>query len=125
MQSTAIRDRGYARPELLVESDWLAQHLSDPQVRVIDARQPKQYAAGHLPGAANLNGFGGIPRAANGDMANPDDFAAIASNLGISNDIDGSGNWARQQVHKGPCGVQDKQKIPQLLAFGAIKFFIL
>ena len=26
----------YARPELLAEPDWLADHLDDPAVRVID-----------------------------------------------------------------------------------------
>ena len=55
-------------------------------LRIVDARHPGQYAAGHIPGAVNLNGFGGIPRAANGDMASPDVFASLAGDLGISND---------------------------------------
>jgi thiosulfate/3-mercaptopyruvate sulfurtransferase len=54
---------------------------------VIDSRQPDQYATNHLPGAIYLSGFGGIPRAANGDMASPDEFAKLAVNLGISNDM--------------------------------------
>ncbi len=87
MQSLPIRDRGYAHPELLAETDWLADHLTDPKLRVIDARPPEQYATNHVPGAVNLNGFGGIPRAANGDMASPDEFASVAGNLGISNDM--------------------------------------
>ena len=87
MQLLPVRDRGYTHPELLAESDWLAGRLTDPKLRVIDARQPEQYAAGHLPGAVNLSGFGGIPRAANGDMASPDEFASLAGNLGISDDM--------------------------------------
>ena len=86
MQLIPVRDRGYAHPELLAETDWLADRLSDPKLRVIDARQPEQYATNHIPGAVNLSGFGGIPRAANGDMADPDEFAVVAGNLGISND---------------------------------------
>ncbi len=86
MQSLPIQDRGYAHPELLTETDWLADHLTDPKVRVIDARQPEQYATSHVPGAVNLTGFGGIPRADNGDMASPDEFASLAGKLGISND---------------------------------------
>jgi len=39
-----MRDRGYAHPELLAETDWLADRLTDPKLRVIDARQPEQYA---------------------------------------------------------------------------------
>ena len=87
MQALPIRNRGYANPELLTETDWLADHLSDPKLRVIDARWPKEYATNHVPGAINLNGFGGIPRADNGDMAKPDEFANVASSLGISNDM--------------------------------------
>ena len=87
MQPLPIRDRGYANPELLVETDWLTDRIADPKLRVIDARWPKEYAANHVPGAVNLNGFGGIPRADNGDMASPDEFASLAGNLGISNDM--------------------------------------
>ena len=87
MQTIRVRDRGYARPELLAETDWLADRLTDPKLRVIDARHPKEYAESHLPGAVNLNGFGGIPRAANGDMASPDEFASLAGSLGISNNM--------------------------------------
>ena len=87
MKLLPVKDRGYAHPELLTDTDWLADHLTDPKVRVIDARQPDHYATGHLPGAVNLNGFGGIPRVANGDMAGPDEFASLAANLGISNDM--------------------------------------
>jgi len=50
----------YAHPEALVSTDWLAQHLSDPSVRVLDSsfKQPgvmptarADYDAGHIPGA--------------------------------------------------------------------------
>lgn len=50
----------YAHPEALVSSEWLAAHLADPQVRVVDAsyKQPgitptarQDYDAGHIPGA--------------------------------------------------------------------------
>ncbi len=88
MQSLSVRDRGYAHPELLTETDWLADHLADPKLRLIDARQPDQYATSHLPGAVSLTGFGRIPRAANRDMASPDEFASLAGNLlGVSNDM--------------------------------------
>src|SRR6266436_3025870 len=50
----------YAHPEALVSTDWLAAHLDDPQVRVLDAsyKQPgitptarEDYQRGHIPGA--------------------------------------------------------------------------
>ncbi|HEU0156353.1 MAG TPA: sulfurtransferase, partial [Stellaceae bacterium] len=51
----------YARPEALVSTAWLAAHLNDPHVRVLDSsyKQPgitptarADYDAGHIPGAA-------------------------------------------------------------------------
>jgi hypothetical protein len=39
MRPFEIQDRGYAHPELLAETDWLAVRLTDPKVQVIDARQ--------------------------------------------------------------------------------------
>jgi thiosulfate/3-mercaptopyruvate sulfurtransferase len=50
----------YAHPEALVSTDWLAAHLADPQVRVLDSsfKQPgvtptarADYDTGHIPGA--------------------------------------------------------------------------
>jgi thiosulfate/3-mercaptopyruvate sulfurtransferase len=50
----------YAHPEALVSTEWLAEHIRDPHVRVLDAsfKQPgvtptarADYDAGHIPGA--------------------------------------------------------------------------
>jgi thiosulfate/3-mercaptopyruvate sulfurtransferase len=87
MTVTPVSRRGYAHPELLTETEWLAQHLNNAKVRTIDARSPQQYSAGHIPGAVNLTGFSAIPRAANQDMAAPEEFNRVAGNLGISNDM--------------------------------------
>ena len=46
---------GYAAPEMLVETDWLADHLSDSRGRVIDMDLPLGYQKAHIPGA------GGVP----------------------------------------------------------------
>jgi thiosulfate/3-mercaptopyruvate sulfurtransferase len=43
----------YAHPDVLVENDWLAAHLKDPEVRVaeVDYDPAANYELGHLPGA--------------------------------------------------------------------------
>ena len=50
----------YAHPEALVSTEWLAAHLADPHVRVLDSsfKQPgvtptarEDYDSGHIPGA--------------------------------------------------------------------------
>jgi thiosulfate/3-mercaptopyruvate sulfurtransferase len=48
----------FAHPEYLVTADWVQVRLNDPSVRVVDGRPPAQYAAGHIPGAANVDFVG-------------------------------------------------------------------
>jgi thiosulfate/3-mercaptopyruvate sulfurtransferase len=43
----------YAHPEQLVETDWVAAHAGDANVRIVDMRQ-SGYAEGHVPGAVYL-----------------------------------------------------------------------
>jgi len=45
---------GYPHSELLVSAAWLAQHLHDPNMKIIDARSAKDYGEGHIPGAVPL-----------------------------------------------------------------------
>ena len=86
MTASGVSERGYARPELLAETDWLEQHREGASLRVIDTRTPALYEAGHIPGAVNLASVGAIPRSADGDMGAPEDFESLAGGLGVSND---------------------------------------
>ena len=46
----------YAYPEILVETDWVALHLSDPKVRVIESDEDVLlYDIGHVPGAVKVD----------------------------------------------------------------------
>jgi thiosulfate/3-mercaptopyruvate sulfurtransferase len=80
-----VQHRGYTNPQLLAETDWLAEHIDDPALRIVDARPPQHYAAGHIPGAVNLPGTNGIPRTADGEMASAEEFSSVAGKLGIGN----------------------------------------
>jgi thiosulfate/3-mercaptopyruvate sulfurtransferase len=44
----------YARPEILAEPDWLAQHANDPDLRIIDCATLEAYRRAHIPGAVQL-----------------------------------------------------------------------
>ena len=48
-----MSDKGYARPELLVDVEWLKSYIDDSSVKVVDTRPPQRYAAGHIKGAIN------------------------------------------------------------------------
>ena len=45
---------GYARPELLIETEELAKIVNQPNVRLIDAVDPAGYQRAHIPGAVNI-----------------------------------------------------------------------
>src|SRR5262245_34025688 len=75
----------YARPELLVDTAWLASHLSDQTIRIVDMR-PRGYAEGHIPGAVWLDN--NAIRIANRPptfLPTPAEFADLMARMGISN----------------------------------------
>lgn len=47
-------DRPAVYPDIAVTAGWLATHLADPDLMVVDARPLAAYLAGHLPGAVPL-----------------------------------------------------------------------
>jgi thiosulfate/3-mercaptopyruvate sulfurtransferase len=81
----------YVHPEALVSTEWLVKHLSDPSVRVIDARFPPNktfYEGGHIPGAVFVNIVGDLSdtNASIPLMILPQDaFEHLMGRLGISN----------------------------------------
>lgn len=48
----------YAHPEVLVDTQWLTNHLNDPTVRVVEVdTSPEPYKNAHIPGAVFWNIF--------------------------------------------------------------------
>jgi thiosulfate/3-mercaptopyruvate sulfurtransferase len=51
-----IGERGYAHPEVLVSTDWVAAHLEDPKVRIVESDEDVLlYEIGHVPGAVKID----------------------------------------------------------------------
>lgn len=42
-----------SRPGLVVNTEWLASHLQDANLRIVDLREEAKYREGHIPGAVN------------------------------------------------------------------------
>jgi thiosulfate/3-mercaptopyruvate sulfurtransferase len=74
---------GYARPELLVDTAWLAAHTTDAGIRIVDLR-PRGYDEGHIPGAVWLdNNWIRNAKAAPTFLPTPAEFEALMTRLGI------------------------------------------
>jgi len=77
----------YVHPEYLVETDWVASHLEDPNIRIIESDEdPLLYAVGHIPGAAQVDWFSTLQHPVRRDFLTKEQFEEVASRLGITND---------------------------------------
>jgi thiosulfate/3-mercaptopyruvate sulfurtransferase len=77
----------YAHPEVLIETDWVAAHLDDPAVRVVESDEDYLlYDTGHIPGAVKVDWFTTLQAPEQRDFLSREEFEKLASRLGISND---------------------------------------
>jgi thiosulfate/3-mercaptopyruvate sulfurtransferase len=78
---------GYVHPEVLVETSWVAEHLNDSSIRLIEADEDVLlYEIGHLPGAVKLDWHVDVQDPIGRDFVNQQDFEKLMSRWGISND---------------------------------------
>src|SRR5688572_7364081 len=81
--STNIEERGYAKPDVLVSTDWVAQHLNDPKVRIIESDEdPLLYKSGHVPDAVEVDWVRDLNDPLRRDYLNREGFEALASRIG-------------------------------------------
>ena len=77
----------YAHPEVLVDTEWVAQHLNDPNVRIVEADEdPLLYEVGHIPNAVKLDWHTDVQDPLRRDFVNREGFEALMRRYGISND---------------------------------------
>ncbi|MFN0093181.1 MAG: sulfurtransferase [Dehalococcoidia bacterium] len=84
---SAIADRGYANPDVLVSTDWVASHLSDPSVRIVESNEDQLlYPSGHIPGAIQIDWAADLNDQVRRDYLDKAGFEALMSKSGISRD---------------------------------------
>ena len=77
----------YAHPERLVTTEWLAEHLDDPNVGVAESDEDVLlYDTGHIPGAVKLDWHADLNDQVARDYVDAEGFAAVMSAKGISRD---------------------------------------
>ena len=82
-----IESRGYVRPEVLVSTDWVASHLEDPGVRLIESNEdPLLYATGHIPGAVEVDWTRDLNDPVRRDYLGREGFEALMRRIGVTRD---------------------------------------
>jgi thiosulfate/3-mercaptopyruvate sulfurtransferase len=77
----------YVHPETLVETEWVAQHLTDPKVRIVESDEDVLlYDQGHIPGAVKIDWQADLQDRLRRDYISPAEFEALMSRAGIAND---------------------------------------
>lgn len=77
----------YAHPEMLVSTDWLAHHLDDEGIRIVESNEDVLlYDTGHIPGAVHIDWRQDLNDQTVRDYIGPEGFAALCARHGISPD---------------------------------------
>jgi thiosulfate/3-mercaptopyruvate sulfurtransferase len=80
-----ISARGYARPEVLVSTDWVAAHLTDPSVRIVESNEDMLlYPSGHIPGAVQVDWTADLNDQVRRDYIGRASFEALMSRIGAT-----------------------------------------
>lgn len=83
--TTSIEARGYAHPSALVSTDWVAGHLNDPNVRIVESNEdPLLYSAGHIPGAVQIDWTRDLNDPLRRDYLQRQEFEALMARNGIT-----------------------------------------
>ncbi len=82
-----IAHRGYSQPDVLVSTEWVAEHLDDPNVRLVESNEdPLLYPSGHIPGAVEVDWTRDLNDPLRRDYLGRDAFEALARRIGIGTD---------------------------------------
>ena len=77
----------YANPDSLVSAEWLAEHLQDPNIRIVESNEDiLLYDTGHIPGAVKIDWTSDLNDQVARDYINAEQFAKLLSSKGISRD---------------------------------------
>jgi len=80
-----IESRGYIHPEVLVSTEWVASHLDDPAIRIVESNEdPLLYSSGHLPGAVEVDWTRDLNDPVRRDYLGRDGFEALMRRIGAT-----------------------------------------
>jgi thiosulfate/3-mercaptopyruvate sulfurtransferase len=84
---SAAKFAEYAHPERLVSTDWLAEHLGQPGLVVVESDEDVLlYETGHIPGAVKIDWHTELNDPVVRDYVSSEQFAALLGSKGIARD---------------------------------------
>jgi thiosulfate/3-mercaptopyruvate sulfurtransferase len=84
---TPIEEREYAHPEVLVSTEWVAAHLNDENVRVIESDEDVLlYDVGHIPGAVKVDWVADLNDPLRRDYIDNERIQGLLRRLGVNQD---------------------------------------
>jgi len=76
----------YAHPEVLVDTEWVSQHRTDPHIRIVEVDVDTQaYKEAHIPGAVGWNWQTQLSDQVRRDLVSKQDLEKLLGNSGIDN----------------------------------------
>ena len=85
---TEIKDRGYANSDVLVSTSWVAEHLNDKDVRIIESNEDQLlYSTGHIKGAVHVDWTTDLNDPVRRDYLQKDGFENLMSRIGVTPEI--------------------------------------
>ncbi len=82
-----LSSKGYVRSNFVVDTQWVADHLFDPNVRIVESNEdPLLYPMGHIPGAFEVDWTRDLNDPIQRDYLDRTGFEALLSNLGATPD---------------------------------------
>jgi thiosulfate/3-mercaptopyruvate sulfurtransferase len=80
----SIAGKGYAHPESLVSTEWLASHLNDPGIRILESDEDVLlYDTGHIPGAQKIDWHEDLNDPVERDYVSKEQFEKLLRSRGI------------------------------------------
>jgi thiosulfate/3-mercaptopyruvate sulfurtransferase len=81
------QNAGYANPDVLVSTEWVAQHLDDPTIRIVESDEDVLlYEIGHIPGAVKIDWHTDEQDPVTRDFVDKAGFEQLMASRGIGND---------------------------------------
>jgi thiosulfate/3-mercaptopyruvate sulfurtransferase len=82
-----IQQKGYVHPEALVTTDWVAEHLNDEDIRIVESDEDVLlYEIGHIPNSVKVDWVEDLNDPLMRDYLDPEKFASLMGEKGITPD---------------------------------------